>query len=122
MHHGVAHLDARREAVRQDAAHLALQHGKQRASHPDVGFVHLEIAEKKAIASVNFGAPTHAVLGMVKGDELLMQSVNAHGSLVLLPGGFDIRADGELVGAIGIAGGHYSQDQAIGETALSATL
>ncbi|AUW58785.1 heme-binding protein [Sphingobium sp. SCG-1] len=87
--------------------------------HENVGYINLDVAEKKAVASVNFGAPTHAVLNMVKDDDLLIKSVLAQGVLSLLPGGSDIRLDGELIGAIGVAGGHYSQDQAIVEQALA---
>jgi glc operon protein GlcG len=90
------------------------------ARHETVGFVNLDVAEKKAIASVNFGAPTHVVLDMVKDDDLMTKSVLAQGTLSLLPGGADIRADGELVGAVGVAGGHYTQDQTIAEEALAA--
>ncbi len=90
------------------------------ARHESVGFVNMDVAERKALASVDFGAPTHVVLGMVKDDDLLIKSVLAQGALSLLPGGVDIRIGGELAGAIGVAGGHYSQDQAVAEQALSA--
>ena len=40
MDHGMAHFHARRVAVCQDAAGLALQHGQQRARVVQVGIVH----------------------------------------------------------------------------------
>ena len=84
------------------------------------GYVNLDIAEKKAVASVNFGAPTHAVLEMIKGDEMLLRSVTSQPSISLLPGGLDIRIAGELAGAIGVAGGHYTQDQSVAGKATEA--
>ena len=95
--------------------------GRVLASSRDesVGYVNLEIAEKKAVAALNFGMPTHVVLDMVKSDSLLLQSVTSQPSLSLLPGGFAVRLEGTLVGAIGVAGGHYTQDQKIAEAALA---
>ncbi len=84
-----------------------------------VGFVNLDIAERKARAALNFKAPTHAVLEMIKPDSIALTAVMNEASLCLLPGGFPVVIDGVTVGAIGIAGAHYSQDQVIGEESLS---
>lgn len=88
------------------------------ARSEDAGFINLPIAERKAIASVNFRAPTHGVLQMIKEDPLLLGVVTSDASISVLPGGLPIVVGGVLVGAIGIAGGHYSQDQAVGEEVL----
>ncbi|MFV3074814.1 GlcG/HbpS family heme-binding protein [Niveispirillum fermenti] len=82
------------------------------------GFVNLTVAERKAVASASFGAPTLAVLEMVKGDQILLSSVMGETSLSILPGGMPITLDGQPVGAVGIAGAHYSQDHAIAETVV----
>jgi uncharacterized protein GlcG (DUF336 family) len=83
-----------------------------------VGYINLDVAERKAVASANFGAPTLGVLEMVKGDAALYASVIGDGSLSILPGGVPIMIEGQPAGAVGIAGGHYSQDHAIAETVV----
>lgn len=86
---------------------------------PKSGFINIEIAERKAMASANFGAPTMTVLAMVKDDPILLASVLNEKTLSLLPGGMPILIDGKPAGSLGIAGGHYTQDHAIGEAVLS---
>ncbi|ABQ70673.1 protein of unknown function DUF336 [Rhizorhabdus wittichii RW1] len=83
-----------------------------------VGYINLDIAERKAVASANFGAPTLGVLEMAKGDAALYASVIGDASLSILPGGMPIMIEGQPAGAVGIAGGHYSQDHAIAETVV----
>jgi len=82
------------------------------------GYLNLDVAVRKAIAAANFGAPTLGVLEMVKGDQTLFASVIGDPALSILPGGMPIVADGQPVGAVGIAGAHYSQDHAVAETVV----
>lgn len=90
------------------------------ARSENAGYVNLTVAERKAAMSVNFGAPTHGILEMIKADNIALQAVMNVAELCVLPGGFPIVVDGALVGALGIAGAHYTQDQSIGEQALAA--
>jgi glc operon protein GlcG len=92
------------------------------ARSEEAGFINLDMAERKALASVNFKAPTHAVLDMIKADPLLLNVVGSEATISILPGGFPIALDGKVIGALGIAGGHYSQDQALGEEVLAKAL
>lgn len=89
------------------------------------GFVHVEVAQRKATAAATFGAPTHVVAEMTA-DPLLAGALTAVRDVLVLPGGFPLTADGALaadgapcVGGLGIAGGHYTQDRAVGEAALA---
>jgi len=59
------------------------------------------------------------MLQMVSRDPLITTVLHSEPSIVMLPGGLPIREGETLVGAIGIAGGFYPQDQAIGEYAVS---
>lgn len=86
------------------------------------GYINLDIAQQKATAAANFGAPTLSVLEMIKGDAVLLASVINQPSLSILPGGAPIVIDGQVAGGVGIAGGHYSQDHAIAETVLGRVL
>lgn len=85
------------------------------ARSEQAGYINLKAAQRKAVASANFGAPSHMVLDMVKGDAVLLDAVMSEADTLLLPGGFPIVIDGVPVGGFGVAGGHYSQDQTIGE-------
>jgi glc operon protein GlcG len=84
------------------------------------GFINLDVAQRKATAAANFKAPTHGILEMLRADPVALAAVMSEPTLCLLPGGFPIVIDGALAGGLGIAGGHYTQDQAIGEQALAA--
>jgi uncharacterized protein GlcG (DUF336 family) len=52
---------------------------------------------------------------MVGKDPVAGPVLQADERVCLLPGGAPIKADGICVGAIGIAGAHYMQDQAIAD-------
>jgi uncharacterized protein GlcG (DUF336 family) len=82
------------------------------------GYINLEVAQKKAVTAVNFGAPTKAVLEMIEGEAFLLAAVMKESELSLIPGGFPIRIEGELVGGLGIAGARYTDDHAIGQQVL----
>ncbi|WP_223262585.1 GlcG/HbpS family heme-binding protein [Sphingobium sp. SCG-1] len=83
------------------------------------GPVNLVAAGSKAATAANFGATSEDVFAVVKGDEFLNDSVIATPPLSLLPGGAPIILDGRVVGGLGIAGGHYSQDHTIALQALA---
>ena len=85
-----------------------------------VGPLNLDVARRKANAVVNLGVSTAEMLQMISRDPLITTVLHAEPSIVMLPGGLPIRDGDKLVGALGIAGGFYPQDQAIGEYALSA--
>ena len=75
-------------------------------------------ARKKAVTAVGFGIPTgESWHNFIKDDPILAEGVHNFTDFLLLGGGFPIMANGRLVGAIGISGGHYKQDE---ECALSA--
>ena len=56
---------------------------------------------------------------MIKADSFLVDAVMQEPRVSIIPGGFPIMLGGVLVGALGVAGGHYTQDQAIGEEAIT---
>lgn len=90
------------------------------ARSEECGHINLEVAHRKAAAAANFGAPTHGVLEMLRPDPVALAAVMNEPSLCILPGGFPIVIDGKLAGGLGVAGAHYTEDQAIGERALTA--
>ena len=78
----------------------------------------VEIAQNKAYTAAAFGLATHAWFDFIKGDEPLRLGIVHTERLVTFGGGFPIVVDGEVVGAIGVSGGHYTDDMAVAQAAL----
>jgi glc operon protein GlcG len=87
----------------------------------NVGFLNVEVARRKATAAVTFGVPTHGMHDMLVRDERLTRALAAtDDQIITLPGGFPLTEITTLVGGFGIAGGHYEQDQLVGERVMKA--
>ncbi|BBY86745.1 GlcG/HbpS family heme-binding protein [Mycolicibacterium tokaiense] len=78
----------------------------------------IEIAQNKSYTAVAFGLPTHQWHDVIKNDEPLRLGMVHTPRLVTYGGGFPLVSAGQVVGAIGISGGHYSQDMQIAQSAL----
>jgi uncharacterized protein GlcG (DUF336 family) len=83
-----------------------------------VSYLMLDVATKKATFAGAMGAPTHMIVEMAKGDEVLALAFSGQADIMALPGGLPISGDAGPVGGLGVSGGHYSQDQAVAEAAL----
>lgn len=80
-----------------------------------------QISQDKAYTAVGFGMPTHAWHDFIKDDAPLADGApTGIDRLVIFGGGYPIEVDGAVVGAIGVSGGHYSQDQQVAEAGLAA--
>jgi uncharacterized protein GlcG (DUF336 family) len=81
--------------------------------------ISVETARKKAVLAVGFGIPTgNAWYNFIKDDPILMHGADQLPGFILLGGGSPISLDGQLCGAIGVSGGHYSQDEVCVSAAL----
>jgi uncharacterized protein GlcG (DUF336 family) len=81
----------------------------------------IQIAQDKAYTAVGFGMPTHGWHDFIKDDPPLADGApEGIDRLVIFGGGYPIRLDGQVVGAIGVSGGHYAQDQQVAEAGLAA--
>lgn len=108
--------------------HLALsvavvdEAGDLKAFHrmEGAGRLTIEIAQNKACTSASFGMPTHAWWDFIKDDGPLLHGITHTPRLVVFGGGFPIVEEGRMTGAIGLSGGHYSQDMECGRAALEA--
>jgi len=83
-----------------------------------VSFVMADVARRKATLSSAMGAPTHVIAEMAQGDPALANAFTGSSDVIALGGGFPIMGDGGPIGGLGVAGGHYSQDQAVAEAAV----
>jgi uncharacterized protein GlcG (DUF336 family) len=80
----------------------------------------VQIAQDKAYTAVGFGMPTHGWFDFIKDDAPLAAGApSGIDRLVIFGGGYPIIIDGAIVGAIGVSGGHYSQDQEVAEAGLA---
>ncbi|ELO0987935.1 heme-binding protein [Citrobacter freundii] len=80
-------------------------------------FLTVEASINKAWTAASFGLPTH-VWNEYLADSKLAPLASLP-RLLAVGGGCPIRIDGVLVGAIGVSGGSYDQDQAFAEAALA---
>ncbi|GAA3244893.1 heme-binding protein [Pseudonocardia petroleophila] len=80
-----------------------------------------QVAQDKAYTAVGFGMPTHGWHDFIKDDAPLAAGApTGIDRLVIFGGGYPIQVDGANVGAIGVSGGHWSQDQEVAEAGLAA--
>ena len=82
--------------------------------------ISLQIAQDKAYTSSATGLPTHLWHDYIKDDAPLLHGIVHTPRFVIFGGGFPIKENGQVVGAIGLSGGHYSQDMQCAEAALAA--
>ncbi|MEP5576200.1 MAG: heme-binding protein [Erythrobacter sp.] len=78
------------------------------------------IAQDKAYTAVSFGMPSHAWHDFIKDDAPLADGIVKTDRLVVFGGGYPIVVDDEIVGGIGVSGGHYSDDMIVAQAGLDA--
>jgi len=78
------------------------------------------LAQDKAYTAVSFGIATHEWFEFVKNDPPLLHGIIKTPRLVVFGGGYPIKVDGQVVGGIGVSGGHYEQDMKVASVALAA--
>jgi len=82
--------------------------------------VSVSAARKKALTAVGFGLPTGETWhNFIKDDPILLIGAQQLDDFTLLGGGAPVRVAGALIGAIGVSGGHYRQDEACVRAALA---
>lgn len=82
--------------------------------------ISVQVAQDKAYTAVGFGIPSHGWYDFIKDDPpLALGAPTAIDRLVVFGGGYPITVDGQIVGAIGVSGGHYSEDMAVAEAGLA---
>ena len=80
----------------------------------------VKIAQDKAYTAVGFGMSTDAWHDFIKDDPPLASgAVGGIDRLVIFGGGYPIKLGDAVVGAIGVSGGHYSQDMEVAQAGLA---
>jgi uncharacterized protein GlcG (DUF336 family) len=80
----------------------------------------IDIAQNKAYTAASFSMPTHAWFDFIKDDPPLLHGITHTPRLTVFGGGFPIMLKGDMIGAIGLSGGHYTQDMECARAALQA--
>jgi uncharacterized protein GlcG (DUF336 family) len=80
-----------------------------------------ELARAMIDAAAGFGLSTDGWHDFVKDDPpLAMGAAPGIDRLVVFGGGYPIKIGDAIVGAIGVSGGHYTQDMEVAQAGLSA--
>jgi uncharacterized protein GlcG (DUF336 family) len=69
-----------------------------------------EIAANKAFTSASLGMPTHEVFEFVKNEPPLLHGFSQYPRILVFGGGYPLKEGSEIIGGIGVSGGHYRQD------------
>ncbi len=81
----------------------------------------VQIAQDKAYTAAGFGMPTDGWHDFIKDDPPLADGApTGIDRLVIFGGGYPVFEDGQMIGAIGISGGHYAEDMEVARAALDA--
>jgi uncharacterized protein GlcG (DUF336 family) len=80
----------------------------------------VDVARDKAYTAVAFGIPTHEWFNFIKDDPPLLHGIVKTPRLVVFGGGYPLMADGQLIGGIGVSGGHYTDDMQVAEAGVAA--
>ncbi len=102
-------------AVTNEAGQLKAFHAMDGAPH-----LSIEIAQNKAYTATSFGIPTHVWWDFIKNDPPLLHGITHTPRLVIFGGGYPVIEDGQMIGAIGVSGGHYAEDMEVARAALDA--
>jgi len=80
----------------------------------------VQVAQDKAYTAIGFGLSTDAWYDFIKNDPPLAAGApTGIDRLVIFGGGYPITIDGQVVGGIGVSGGHYTQDMEVAKGGLS---
>lgn len=80
----------------------------------------VQVAQDKAYTAAGFALSTDGWYDFIKNDPpLAAGAVSGIDRLVVFGGGYPIVIDNQVVGAVGVSGGHYTQDMEVAQAALA---
>jgi len=83
--------------------------------------VSVDASRKKALTAVGLGIPSgDSWYEFIKDDPILFHGVQQFNDFIMLGGGSPILDGDMVIGAIGISGGHYKQDEECVKSAIEA--
>ncbi|MEI6882952.1 MAG: heme-binding protein [Bacteroidota bacterium] len=82
--------------------------------------ISVDAARKKAVTAAGFGLPTGKPwFDFIKDDPILREGVHGFTDFMLMGGGHPLTLNEKVIGAIGVSGGHYENDELCAQAALS---
>jgi glc operon protein GlcG len=86
-------------------------------------FAAMSPARGKALASLMLRMPTNGAVPMMQApDPVLVRAMSSVPDILVVPGGMPIYMNGELIGAVGVSGGHYRDDHNVCEKVVLAAI
>ena len=80
----------------------------------------VQVAQDKAYTSIGFGMSTDKWYEFIKNDPPLAAGApSGIDRLIVFGGGYPITKDGQIIGGIGVSGGHYTQDMEVAQAGLA---
>lgn len=80
----------------------------------------VQIAQDKAYTAVGFGMSTHEWYDFIKDDAPLSAGApTGVDRLIVFGGGYPLKVNGQVVGGLGVSGGHWRQDMKVAEAGLA---
>jgi len=117
-----AAIEKSREMGKAMSIAIVNEAGQLKGFHSMDGAGHLtvQIAQDKAWTATSFGIPTHVWWDFIKNDPPLLHGITHTPRLIIFGGGYPVMEEGQMIGAIGVSGGHYSEDMEVARHALEA--
>ena len=111
-----------REIAKAMSIAIVDESGQLRAFHAMDGAPHISIqlAQDKAWTASSFGIATHVWWDFIKNDPPLLHGIVHTPRLTVFGGGYPVMEEAQMIGAIGVSGGHYSDDMEVARAALEA--
>ncbi len=78
------------------------------------------ISQDKAYTSIGFGMATHEWYDFIKDDPPLLHGIVKTDRLIVFGGGFPIKIGNDIIGGIGVSGGHWTEDMEVAKAGLEA--
>jgi uncharacterized protein GlcG (DUF336 family) len=83
--------------------------------------ISVQIAQDKAYTAAGFGIPSHGWYDFIKDDPpIAIGAREGIDRLVIFGGGLPVTLNNQVIGAVGVSGGHYSKDMEVGQGAIDA--
>jgi uncharacterized protein GlcG (DUF336 family) len=81
----------------------------------------VQVAQDKAYTAIGFGLPTDGWYDFIKDDPPLAAGApSGIDRLIVFGGGYPIKSGDQVIGGIGVSGGHYTQDMEVAQAGLDA--
>ena len=83
--------------------------------------ISVQLAQNKAYTAIThpWGLSTHEIFEFIKEKPAALASIPQIPKYVMFDGGYPIKIDGHIIGALGVSGGRVEEDEQVARAALS---